>query len=63
MAVESPLVRASMISATEYPDLVGRYQVTGVPKTVVNDRIEILGALPEQMFVTQALTPPDSAQR
>jgi hypothetical protein len=63
MAVESPLVRASMISATEYPDLVRRYQVTGVPKTVVNDRIEILGALPEQMFVTQALTPPDSAQR
>lgn len=63
MAVESPLVRAAMISATEYPDLVRRYQVTGVPKTVVNDRIEILGALPEQMFVTQALTPPDSAQR
>jgi hypothetical protein len=29
--------------------------VTGVPKTVVNEDIEILGALPEGPFVEQAL--------
>ncbi len=61
MAIESPHVRASNISASEYPDLVRRYQISGVPKTIVNDRIEILGALPEHMFVSQALTPPDAA--
>jgi hypothetical protein len=27
-----------------------------VPKTVVNDDVEILGALPEDAFVDQALT-------
>ena len=44
-----------MIEATEFPDLVQRYQVTGVPKTVVDDRVEILGAQPEGVFVQQAL--------
>ena len=44
-----------MIEATEFPDLVQRYKVTGVPKTVVDDQIEILGAQPEEIFVQQAL--------
>lgn len=46
---------ASVVEATEFPELVRRYQVTGVPKTVVDDRIEILGAQPESVFVPQAL--------
>jgi hypothetical protein len=29
--------------------------VTGVPKTIVNDRIEILGAVPEPEFIETAL--------
>ena len=32
-------------------DLSRRYRVNGVPKTVVNGRGEILGALPEDQFV------------
>ena len=36
-------------------DLSRRFRVTGVPKTVVNDTIEIMGALPEDMFVRAAL--------
>jgi predicted DsbA family dithiol-disulfide isomerase len=32
--------------------------VTGVPKTIVNDAVEILGALPEEMFVRAALQMP-----
>jgi predicted DsbA family dithiol-disulfide isomerase len=43
------------VEATEYPDLARRYQVTGVPKSVVNDRVEILGALPQDAFVEQVL--------
>jgi hypothetical protein len=30
-----------------------------VPKTIVNDTIEILGALPEEMFVRAALGLPE----
>jgi hypothetical protein len=55
MAVESSLIRATCVEATEFPDLSRRYRVTGVPKTVVNDSIEILGALPEPAFVRAAL--------
>jgi hypothetical protein len=56
MAFESPHVTATGIEATEFPDLVRRYRVSGVPKTVVNDKVEILGALPEEMFVDEVLT-------
>lgn len=48
-------VTAYGVDATEFPDLVRRYHVTGVPKTVINDRVEILGAVPEDHFVDQAL--------
>lgn len=46
---------ASVIEATSFPDLAQRYRVTGVPKTVVDDRLEIMGALPEAEFVAQVL--------
>jgi predicted DsbA family dithiol-disulfide isomerase len=55
MAFASPQITAFAVEATEYPDLARRYQVTGVPKTVVDDKVEILGALPEAAFVEQAL--------
>ncbi len=50
-AIESPLVTAVAIDATEFPDLVQRYKVNGVPMTVINDAIEIMGAAPEEEFV------------
>ena len=66
LAVESPHIRATCVEATEFMDLSRRYRVNGVPKTVVNGRIEMLGALPEDQFVDGvlgAITPaatPDS---
>ena len=51
LAVESPLITASCVEATEFMDLSRRFRVTGVPKTIVNGSIEILGALPEDQFV------------
>ena len=61
MAVESPLIRATCIEASEFIDLSRRYRVTGVPKTVVNETIEILGALPEDAFVRAIVQPPDES--
>jgi glutaredoxin-like protein len=55
MAFASPQITAFAVEATEFPDLAQQYKVTGVPKTVVDDTIEILGALPEDAFVEQAL--------
>lgn len=51
----SDQIRATVVEATEFPDLARRFRVTGVPKTVVNAKTEVLGALPEEMFVPQAL--------
>ncbi len=55
MAVESPKVTSVIVEASESPDLVRKYQVSGVPKTMVNERVEILGARPEEDFVRTAV--------
>ena len=52
MAVESERVTADVIEATEFPDLARRYGVRGVPKIVVNDTVEFVGALPESQFLS-----------
>lgn len=39
------------MSATEFPELVRRFRVTGVPKTIINESTDILGAVPEAEFV------------
>jgi predicted DsbA family dithiol-disulfide isomerase len=55
MAFANPNITAVAVEATEFPDLARKYEVSGVPKTVVNDEVEILGALPQDAFVEQAL--------
>jgi len=59
LAVESPLITASCVEATEFMDLSRKFRVTGVPKTIVNGSIEILGALPEAQFVRTVVGAPD----
>jgi glutaredoxin-like protein len=56
MAAANPNISATTVQATEFYDLASRFRVTGVPKTVVNEQIEILGALPEPEFVRAALS-------
>jgi predicted DsbA family dithiol-disulfide isomerase len=55
MAFASPYITSVAVEATEFPDLARKYHVSGVPKTVVNDVVEILGAVPEEAFIEQAL--------
>ena len=55
MAFANPHITATAVEATEFPDLARRYHVSGVPKTVVNETTEILGALPPDIFIEQAL--------
>ena len=55
MAFANPHITADAIEATEFMDLTRKYRVTGVPKTIVNESIEILGGLPEEDFVRAAL--------
>ncbi len=50
-AVESDLVTADAVEATEFPHLAQRYRVRAVPRTLVNEDGSIEGALPEAKFV------------
>jgi 1,6-anhydro-N-acetylmuramate kinase len=63
MAFANPSITAYAVEATEFPDLARRYRVTGVPKTVVSvtgvdEQVEIMGALPQDDFIEQALVAP-----
>jgi predicted DsbA family dithiol-disulfide isomerase len=51
MAVESEHVTADVIEAMEFPDLAQRYGVRGVPKIVINETTEFVGALPEAQYL------------
>lgn len=55
MAYANPHITAEAVDAQEFMELTRRYRVTGVPKTIVNETIEILGGLPEADFIEAAL--------
>jgi predicted DsbA family dithiol-disulfide isomerase len=55
MAVESPHVTADVIEASEFPELIQRYGVRGVPKTMINATIGIEGAVPEPAFLNRVV--------
>ena len=48
-------IRADMIDAAEFPALTQRYEVQGVPRTVVNERPAFEGALPPPAAVMEIL--------
>jgi len=53
MAVASPKVRADMVEAMEFPEMAIRYEVMGVPRTVINETVHIEGAAPEPMVLAK----------
>jgi glutaredoxin-like protein len=59
LAMASEHVQAAMVEATEFPHLANRYQVYGVPRTVINDVIHIEGAAPEAMLMERLMAVTD----
>ncbi|MGF3522789.1 MAG: protein disulfide oxidoreductase [Candidatus Bathyarchaeia archaeon] len=55
LAIESDMIRADVIDATEFPHLAQRYSVMGVPKVVINEKVEFVGAFNEDLFAEHAL--------
>ena len=55
LAMESDWIRADAVEATEFPHLANKYEVFGVPRTVINETIHIEGAVPEAMLVNELL--------
>ena len=54
-AIESDLIKADVIEASEFPQLAVKYAVMGTPKTVINEKIEFIGAFPEDLFLEHVL--------
>ena len=53
MALESELVTGDMVEATEFPHVSNKYQVMGVPRTVINEDVFLEGAAPEAMLMAK----------
>ncbi|HPT71389.1 MAG TPA: thioredoxin family protein [Candidatus Cloacimonadota bacterium] len=51
MAYYSDKVLADMIEISEFPTVANKYHVEGVPRTVINEKIFLDGAAPEDMLV------------
>lgn len=54
-ALTNPLIRADMVESAEFPHLVQRYRVHGVPRTVINGIHGFEGALPAGQAVMEIL--------
>jgi glutaredoxin-like protein len=63
LAVENEHITADVVEISEFVEMAQRYQVQGVPKTVVNDLIEVVGAVPEARFVQQVFQALDESQQ
>ena len=54
-ALENSFIKADMVEMAEFPHLAQKYSVTSVPKTVINEKIVILGLVPENIFLENLL--------
>jgi len=54
-AVENDSIRVDVVDVSEFPHLAQKYGVMGVPKTVINERVEFVGAVPEDIFLEHVL--------
>lgn len=55
LAIESDLVKADVIDSSEFPQLAQKYSVMGVPKIVINEKVEFVGAFSEDLFAEYVL--------
>lgn len=55
LAIESDSIVGDMVESAEFPHLVNKYSVFGVPKVIINENIQFEGALPESDYVEQVM--------
>ena len=65
LAIENEHITADVVEVSEFIDMAQHYNVRGVPKTVINERVEVVGAVPEPRFVQElqrALAPKETEE-
>ncbi len=61
LAFASSHITGDMVEASEFPHLAAKYHVYGVPRTVINEVIQIDGAVPENVLVPELMKVEDEA--
>ncbi|MFX0068065.1 MAG: thioredoxin family protein [Promethearchaeota archaeon] len=51
LAVASDKIQAEMIESMEFRDMALKYNVTAVPRTVINDKVDVVGLLSESKLL------------
>jgi glutaredoxin-like protein len=50
LAIESDMITADVIDSSEFATLAQKYSVIGVPKIVINEKVDFVGAFSEDLF-------------
>lgn len=50
LAIESDMIKADVIDSSEFAVLAQKYAIIGVPKIVINEKVEFVGAFNEDLF-------------
>jgi glutaredoxin-like protein len=54
-AMYSSHIKADMIEISEFPDLAQKYQIMSVPKVVINENVDFVGALRDRDYLEKIL--------
>jgi len=55
MSIENKLIRADVVEAQEFPHMARMYNVSAVPKTVINNTTQFVGNVPEQQLLEKVM--------
>ncbi len=55
LAIECDNIKADVIDGSEFPDLSMKYNVMGVPKVIINDKVDFVGEFNEDLFAEHVL--------
>lgn len=48
-------IQGDMVEVTEFPHLAVKHSLQGVPHTVINDKVNVVGAVSESEFAKKVL--------
>jgi glutaredoxin-like protein len=54
-AIENENITADMVEIVEFPDIAQRYSAMSVPKIVINDNVDFVGAQPPDKFMDEII--------
>jgi hypothetical protein len=54
-AMASEFISGHMVEVSEFPHLAVKYGIQGVPHTVINEKVNLVGGMPDSEFARKVL--------